>query len=107
LWNKFEKLFTIDAPCLLSLHIGGSGVEPQLLSHTSALFMHHLIYSSPLVEMYFQTVMLRDERDWRLIVENFDPFLRETIGLCSSRTAQLTEAKKAREIFQAKFEIDE
>ncbi|KFH69429.1 hypothetical protein MVEG_04241 [Podila verticillata NRRL 6337] len=107
LWTKFEKQFTSNAPRLLSLHIGGSGLEPQLLSHSSALFIHHLIYSSPLVEIYLQNVILRDKHDWRLIVESFDPLVLETIGLCSSSTAQLTEAKKAWEIFQAKFEIDE
>ncbi|KAG0028961.1 hypothetical protein BGZ81_004268 [Podila clonocystis] len=107
LWNKFEKQSTINAPRLLSLYIGGSSLEPQLLSHTSALFIHHLIYSSPLVEMFFQNVMLRDKRDWRFIVDVFDPLVLETIGLCSSSTVQLKEAKEAWEIFQAKFEIDE
>ncbi|KAG0022505.1 hypothetical protein BGZ82_011010, partial [Podila clonocystis] len=43
-------------PQLLSLHIQGSGSACQLLSHTSALFVHGLIYSSPSVSVILKNV---------------------------------------------------
>lgn len=110
LWVTYDQLSgcaTQVAPQLLSFTIQGSGSALQLLSHSSVLFIHQLIHSSPLVELYFKNVLLQDKRDWRLIVECIDSLLLETFGLCQGSTAQLVDAREAWELFQVKFEIDE
>lgn len=94
-------------PHLLRVHLQAAGSVPQLLSHASVLFIHWLIQSSPLVEMYFQRVLLQDKRDWGLIVESVEPLLLEALGLCQESTAQLMDTGEAWEVFQVKFEVAE
>lgn len=66
-----------DVPRLLSLTIQGTSSEPQELSHPSALFIHRLIYVSPLVELIFKNVQMQDKNDWQLISETFGPVVAE------------------------------
>lgn len=107
LWIELEKQTTFNPPRLLSLHIRGSGSAPQHLAHSAVLFIHRLISSSALVELYFQNVLLREERDWGLIVESVDPLLLKTFDLCPSSTTQLQGTGEAWELFQLNFEIAE
>ncbi|KAG0337558.1 hypothetical protein BG000_005271, partial [Podila horticola] len=46
---------------LHSLRIEGLGSVPQLLSHTSALFVHGLVYSSPSIESRLENVELVEQ----------------------------------------------
>lgn len=94
-------------PHLLRVYLQAAGSASQLLSHTSVLFIHRLIQSSPLAEMYFQRVLLQDKRDWGIIVESIEPLLLEALGLCQGSTTQLMDVREAWELFQAKFEIAE
>ncbi|KAF8939022.1 hypothetical protein BGZ52_000301, partial [Haplosporangium bisporale] len=49
--NPFSPNARADGgPRLLQLHLQGTGSVPQLLSHTSALLVHGLVYLSPSVE---------------------------------------------------------
>lgn len=57
--NPFTRA-TGDGPRLLSLHLQSTGSVPQLLSHTSALFVHGLVYSSPSVEVLLKNVILKE-----------------------------------------------
>lgn len=57
--NPFMRV-TGDGPCLLSLHLQSTGSVPQLFSHTSALFVHGLVYSSPLVEVLLKNVIIEE-----------------------------------------------
>jgi hypothetical protein len=66
-----------DAPRLLSLAIRGTSSEPQELSHPSALFIHRLVYASPLVELIFKNVDMQDKNDWLLVSENSGPVVTE------------------------------
>ncbi|KAI9242952.1 MAG: hypothetical protein BYD32DRAFT_482973 [Podila humilis] len=63
---------TIDSR-LLCLHIQGTGTEIQELSHSSALFVHQLAYSSPLLELHFENIQLEGTHDWGLITDGLDP----------------------------------
>ncbi|KAG0324767.1 hypothetical protein BG000_002048 [Podila horticola] len=60
--NPFAQSYKLyDGPQLLYLHLQGTGSSPQLLSHTSALFVHGLVYLSPLVEAYITNVILEED----------------------------------------------
>ncbi|KFH74022.1 hypothetical protein MVEG_01235 [Podila verticillata NRRL 6337] len=43
---------------LLNLHLQGAGSVPQSLSHTSALFVHGLIYASPWIKVHLENITL-------------------------------------------------
>ncbi|KFH69337.1 hypothetical protein MVEG_04151 [Podila verticillata NRRL 6337] len=57
---------------LLCLHIQGTGTDIQGLSHSSALFVHQLAYSSSLLELHLENIQLEDKRDWELITDGLD-----------------------------------
>lgn len=77
------------APRLLSLGIHGTESLLQELSHSSALFIHRLLYSSPLVELSLENIRLKEDRDWHFIMESIDLALMESLSLCKSSTSQL------------------
>jgi hypothetical protein len=43
------------------------------LSHSSILFVHHVVFANATVELSLGNVQLQDKRDWELIVESMDP----------------------------------
>ncbi|KAI9235054.1 MAG: hypothetical protein BYD32DRAFT_65570, partial [Podila humilis] len=55
--NPFSRV-TGDGPRLLSLYLQSTGSAPHMLSHTSALFVHGLVYSCPSVEVLLKNVMI-------------------------------------------------
>ncbi|KFH74095.1 hypothetical protein MVEG_01308 [Podila verticillata NRRL 6337] len=77
LWmSAHSNLFSSSAkpditPRLQHLHLHGSRLRLQLLSHPSALFVHGLMYANPAVEVYFRNVDL-PHRDWELILDSID-----------------------------------
>ncbi|KFH74050.1 hypothetical protein MVEG_01263 [Podila verticillata NRRL 6337] len=77
------------APRLLSLGVHGTESLLQDLSHSSALFIHRLLYSSPLVELSLENVRLREDHDWHFIMESIDLALMESLSLCMSSASQL------------------
>ncbi|KFH74100.1 hypothetical protein MVEG_01313 [Podila verticillata NRRL 6337] len=59
--NTFIPSATNGGPQLLHLHVQGIGSSPELLSHTSALFVHGLVYWSPSVEVHLTNVILEED----------------------------------------------
>lgn len=77
---------------LLRLHIQGS--KPQLLSHSSMLFIHAIVHSSPLAELRLGNIQLQDPRDWRVVIDAVDYSLLDTLSLFKHRSynpASMTE----------------
>ncbi|KAF9309183.1 hypothetical protein BG003_010083 [Podila horticola] len=54
---------------LLFLAIQGAGPNLQELSHSSVLFVHHLIATGMLLELHHQNIELQEKNDWALIEE--------------------------------------
>lgn len=59
--NSFTSNATDGDPRLLQLHLQGSESALQTLSHTSALFVHGLVYSSPWIEVNLDNVILEED----------------------------------------------
>lgn len=89
---------------LFHLQIWGTPPIVQVLSHSSILFMHQLISSSPLVELDLRCVQLQDERDWSLIVESMDLSLLRILDIGSVITSQLFSSTHAMDLFVSKME---
>lgn len=65
--NDWIELWpSVTAPLLLSLVIQGVR-SAQELSHASVLFVHKLVFASPMVELTFKNVQLQDYCDWALM----------------------------------------
>ncbi|KAF9377382.1 hypothetical protein CPC16_011853, partial [Podila verticillata] len=88
---------------LLSLHVQGTGIL-QDLSHFSVLFIHQLIFASPLVELHIKNFQLEDKRDWLLLVENMDPVLLEILDLCEQSIYQLISTGDTIDLFTSRLE---
>lgn len=86
-------------PRLLYVDIHGSESVLQQLSHSSVLFLHQLISSSPVMELRLKNVQMHDKRDWILIIEGLDPLSLETLHLCTSGSSQLMSATDAFGLF--------
>ena len=84
----------VIAPQLQCLALQGTGSVPHQLSHDSALFVHLLVYSSPLAALTLQNMDLRDTSDWELIVDAIDNSLFETAALLDGRFSQPMSTKK-------------
>lgn len=52
---------------LRSLVISGTGTVSQKLSHSSALHLHQVIYSSLSVEVHAENIELQEQRDRGLL----------------------------------------
>lgn len=71
--NEWAQLWNAPpAPHLLRLKLYGTESAPLELSHGSTLFIHRLIYVSPLVDFVFQNIELQERHDWIPIVESLD-----------------------------------
>ncbi|KAF9325350.1 hypothetical protein BG006_011156 [Podila minutissima] len=69
-----QWLLPVVAPQLIHLLIQGTGSTKQELSHSSVLFLHKLIYTSPLQECHFKNIDMKVKRDWELIrAEEVEP----------------------------------
>lgn len=69
------------SPQLMHLQIQGVGSAGQELSHSSALFVHKVVYVNLLMELHLEHIQFEDTRDWELIVESMDPTLLKTLCL--------------------------
>ncbi|KAG0345351.1 hypothetical protein BG005_001330, partial [Podila minutissima] len=88
---------------LLRLEVQGTELAQQELSHSTVLFIHRLIFMSPLVEIFIEEVLLQDKRDWALIVEGMDPSLSKTFGLYTSSYTQFMSSVEAVDLFNEKI----
>lgn len=78
--NEWIKLWTCPfAPQLLCLQIKGTGSSFQELSHLSVLFLHRLVYSSPMAKLLLTNVQLQDKRDWALVDESVGSVVAEEL----------------------------
>jgi len=75
----------VTAPQLQCLVMQGTGSVPHQLSHDSVLFVHRLVYSSPLATLSLQNIDLRGTGNWELIVDAIDNSLFETAALLDRR----------------------
>lgn len=85
--------------------IQGSGSAPQELSHLSVLWIHRLVYVSPLVMMHITDVQLQDYLDWVLMVDSMDPLLFQTFSLCSITSGQFRSCQIAVDHYKSAFPI--
>ncbi|KAF9322534.1 hypothetical protein BG006_002313, partial [Podila minutissima] len=56
-----------QAPQLMHLLIHGTGSTDQELSHSSILFLHELVYRSPLQQFDPKNITVKEMHDWELI----------------------------------------
>ncbi|KAG0347203.1 hypothetical protein BG005_000339 [Podila minutissima] len=71
--NQWIRLLAkIDTPQLKTLQIWGTKSVQREFSHESVLFVERLISTSSLSELYFDDVLLPDQRDWMRLVEKMD-----------------------------------
>lgn len=76
------QLWTMPiAPRLLNLYLCATESAKLQLSHLSALFLHGLIYTCPLVKLHIENIQFQDEHDWSLIIEAIDYSLLEVFTL--------------------------
>ncbi|KAG0094856.1 hypothetical protein BGZ93_006686 [Podila epicladia] len=59
---------TSSGPCLLSLDILVCPQNAEVLSHCSALAIHHLVYACRLVELRLDNVMFEHRREWDMVM---------------------------------------
>lgn len=59
--NPFNWNTNVNYPRLLQLHLRGDESAPQVLSHTSSLFVHGLVYLSPSVKVHLTNVVLKED----------------------------------------------
>ncbi|KAG0340987.1 hypothetical protein BG000_010537 [Podila horticola] len=101
--NEWLQLWPLSAaPQLLSSQIRGTG-DLQELSHSSILFVHHLVSESPLMELHVENVQLQDKQDWMLIVDGLDPVSLTMFRLCNSSHSQFVACGDAVDLFISHF----
>ncbi|KAG0024514.1 hypothetical protein BGZ82_010433 [Podila clonocystis] len=59
---------TSFGPCLSSLEVQVTPQSTEMLSHSSVLAIHHLLYSSRLVELHLENVEFENRREWDLVM---------------------------------------
>ncbi|KFH66248.1 hypothetical protein MVEG_08348 [Podila verticillata NRRL 6337] len=69
---------------LKSLTVRSTGHTHRPLSHVSVLFIHNLIYSSPLVDLSLENVHLQDNQDWDLVIDAIDFSELTVLGMFKS-----------------------
>ncbi|KAF9292835.1 hypothetical protein BGZ74_000155 [Mortierella antarctica] len=97
-----QLLAKIDMPQLKTLQIWGTKSMQQELSHESVLFIERLIGTSSLSELYFDDVLLQDQRDWARLVEKMDPAILENIYLGDSSHEQFMVATDVGDLISSK-----
>lgn len=88
---------------LLCLQIWGTLPDDQELAHSSVLFLHQLIFASPLVELHLKLVQPRENCDWSLIVESLDFSLLEILDVGTFSLNQIL-VTNAMDLFVSKIE---
>lgn len=91
---------------LLCFMIQGTGSAPQVLAHSSVLWIHQLVCASSLAMIHLTDVQLQDNRDWVLIVESLDPLLLQIFGLCSMTALQFKFCQEAVDLYKLNFLLD-
>ncbi|KAG0091795.1 hypothetical protein BGZ92_011644 [Podila epicladia] len=92
------------SPRLLSFQITGWSSAVQMLSHSSALFIHQLIFSSPLVELHFENVQFQEKCDWVLVINSMDLCPLRTLGLGESSIMQFLDVPDAVDLIVSRSE---
>ncbi|KAF8929430.1 hypothetical protein BGZ52_002242, partial [Haplosporangium bisporale] len=89
---------------LLCLQIWGTLPEDQVLAHSSVLFLHHLMFASPLVDLHLRLIRPHGNCDWSLIVEALDFSLLETLDVGAFIAEQIILETHAMDLFVSKIE---
>lgn len=89
---------------LLCLQIWGTLPDYQELAHSSILFLHQLIFASPLVNLHLRLIQPQDNCDWSLIVEALDFSLLETLDIGAFISDQTFLATHSMDLFVSKIE---
>lgn len=66
-----------SGPQLLRLVIYGARDTEQALSHAGSLVIHHVVYSSPILELRLENIRFQEEQDWLLVIGAVDLPLME------------------------------
>ncbi|KAF9377275.1 hypothetical protein CPC16_011915 [Podila verticillata] len=93
----------VSAPQLLSLRIQGTESTVQELSHSCVLWIHQLIFCSPLVDLTFENVLFQDKSDWALMIESLDLSILKSFELCETSQSQLLSCSIANKTFKARY----
>lgn len=104
-WLQLWAPATVTDSQLLCLHIQAVGSAPLELSHASVLYVHRVVLSSLLMELFLENIQLQDKCDWKLIVDSLDSTVLETFGLCEKSTAQLISVTDAWDLFCSKYDV--
>lgn len=93
------------SPRLVRLHIQVTGPQ-QELSHSGVLFIHRLIFMSPLVELNVENVHLKDKLDWALIIESMDLGLLKYLDMCQRSRSQFISNPGAVNLLSSFLRVD-
>lgn len=86
-------------PCLSSLNISASEQNKAVLSHVSALAIHHLVHSFPLLELRLKNLELK-KQDWELVLSGINS---STLKKLSLRGSNVPGAKKYKVVLGKEF----
>ncbi|KAF9302438.1 hypothetical protein BGZ74_005359 [Mortierella antarctica] len=98
-----QLLAKIDTPRLKAIKISGTKSVQQELSHENTLFIVRLIGTSTLRELFFEDVLLQDQRDWALLVEKMDPAMLENFYLGKGSYEQFLASRDAPDLDNSKW----
>ncbi|KAF9379363.1 hypothetical protein CPB97_008986, partial [Podila verticillata] len=87
-------------PCLSSLSITATEQNKAVLSHTSALAIHHLVHSCPLLELRLKNLELK-KQDWELVLGGINS---STLKKLSLRGSNAPGAKKYKVVLNREFQ---
>lgn len=73
---------------LLRVDIIGSGVPKQELAHSSAVWLHNVIYLLSPIEIHMVNIQMKEIRDWELIRDASDGPTPERFSLVNCNVAQ-------------------
>ncbi|KAG0339225.1 hypothetical protein BG000_002594 [Podila horticola] len=89
---------------LQCLQIRGTSKGFYELSHSSVLFVHQLLSTSPLAELHLVDVQLQDGRDWVLLISSIDLSLLQTLDLGEHGVIQFLSVPDAVDLFVSELE---
>jgi hypothetical protein len=98
-----QLLAKFNMPRLKTLQIRGTKLVWQELSHASVLSVERLIVTNSLTELYFNDVLLRDQRDWLHLVETMDPSMLGGFGLGDGSYEQFMSTSNAMDLICSKL----
>lgn len=75
------------------------GATPQKLSRSNALFLHRLVYPSPLLDMHLENMEMQDKRDWGLLAEMVDCSRLESVRVLERSVRQSMAAMDVLDLF--------